>query len=105
MIDYHFLILRAVTGLDPNTDETRRLVYERTRAALTSHLQTLDPPLNEADRMHQRLELEEAFRRVEAEVAKAAESGMPFHEFAHSIFVADVLRKLAETLDQWPYGG
>jgi hypothetical protein len=104
MIDYHFLILRAVTGLDPNTDETRRLVYERTRAALTSHLQTLDPPLNEADRMHQRLELEEAFRRVEAEVAKAAESGMPFHEFAHSIFVADALRKLAETLDQCPYG-
>src|SRR5262245_65803172 len=71
MIDYHALILRAVAGLDPNTEETRRLVYERTRAALANHLQALNPPLSESERMQQRLALEEAFRRVEAEVAKA----------------------------------
>jgi hypothetical protein len=104
MIDYHALILRAVAGLDPNTDETRRLVYERTRTALTSHLQALNPPLNESERMHQRLALEEAFRRVEAEVQKAVQSGRPFHEFVHSIFIADALRKLAARLDQSPHG-
>jgi hypothetical protein len=104
MIDYHALILRAVAGLDPNTDETRRLVYERTRAALANHLQALNPPLNESERMHQRLTLEEAFRRVEAEVQKAAQSGQPFGEFVHSIFIADALRRLAARLDQSRHG-
>ena len=104
MIDYHALILRAVAGLDPNTEETRRLVYERTRAALANHLQTLNPPLSEGERMQQRLALEEAFRRVEAEVAKAAQSGRTFREFAHAIFVAESLRRLAERLDQSRYG-
>ena len=61
MIDYHALIVRAVTGLDPNTEETRRLVYERTRTALSQHLQTLNPPLSEGERMHQRLALEGRF--------------------------------------------
>jgi hypothetical protein len=104
MIDYHALILRAVTGLDPNTEETRRLVYERTRSALSQHLQTLKPPLSEGERMHQRLALEEAFRRVEAEVAQAAQSGRTFQEFAHAVFIADSLRRLAVRLDQSPHG-
>jgi len=104
MIDYHALILRAVTGLDPNTEETRRLVYERTRTALSQHLQTLNPPLSEGERMHQRLALEEAFRRVEAEVAQAAQSGRTFQEFAHAVFIADSLRRLADRLDQSPHG-
>ena len=104
MIDYHALILRAVAGLDPNTEETRRLVYERTRAALATHLQALNPPLGESERMQQRLALEEAFRRVEAEVAKAAQSGRTFQEFAHAVFVAESLRRLAERVDQSPGG-
>jgi hypothetical protein len=104
MIDYHALILRAVAGLDPNTEETRRLVYERTRAALASHLQALNPPLSESERMQQRLALEEAFRRVEAEVAKAALSGRTFQEFAHAVFIAESVRRLAERLDQSPHG-
>jgi hypothetical protein len=104
MIDYHTLILRTVAGLDPNTEETRRLVYERTRAALANHLQTLNPPLSENERMQQRLSLEEAFRRVEAEVAKAAQSGRAFQEFAHAVFVAESLRRLADRVDQTPHG-
>jgi acyl dehydratase len=104
MIDYHALILRAVAGLNPNTEETRRLVYERTRAALANHLQALDPPLAETERMQQRLALEEAYRRVEAEVAKAAQSGRTFQEFAHAVFVSESLRRLAGRLDQSPRG-
>jgi len=104
MIDYHALILHAVAGLDPNTEETRRLVYERTRAALANHLHVLNPPLDEAERMHQRLALEEAFRRVEAEVAQAAQSGRSFQEFAHAIFIAESVRRLAERVEQTPHG-
>src|SRR5262249_39885968 len=104
MIDYHALILHAVAGLDPNTEETRRLVYERTRAALANHLQVLNPPLDETERMRQRLALEEAFRRVEAEVSQAAQSGRPFQEYAHSIFLAESVRRLAERLEQTLHG-
>jgi hypothetical protein len=104
MIDYHALILRTVAGLDPNTEETRRLVYERTRAALAQHLQALNPPLGEGERMHQRLALEEAFRRVEGEVAKAAQTGRSIQEFAHAIFIADSLRRAADRLEQTPHG-
>jgi len=104
MIDYHALILRTVAGLDPNTEETRRLVYERTRAALANHLQVLHPPLSENERMQQRLALEEAFRRVEAEVEQAAQSGRTFQEFAHAVFVAESLRRLADRVDQSPHG-
>jgi hypothetical protein len=93
-----------VAGLDPNTEETRRLVYERTRAALAHHLQALDPPLGENERMQQRLALEEAFRRVEAEVATAAQSGRTLQEFAHAVFIAESLRRLAERVDQSPHG-
>jgi hypothetical protein len=104
MIDYHAMILRTVAGLDPNTEETRRLVYERTRAALAQHLQALNPPLGEGERMHQRLALEEAFRRVEAEVAQAAQTGRTIQEFAHAVFIADSLRRLAARVDQSPHG-
>jgi hypothetical protein len=104
MIDYHALILRAVAGLEPNTEETRRLVYQRTRGALANHLQVLDPPLGESERMQQRLALEEAFRRVEAEVAQAVQAGRTLQEFAHAIFVAESLRRLATRLEQNPHG-
>jgi hypothetical protein len=104
MIDYHALILRTVAGLDPNTEETRRLVYERTRAALANHLQALNPPLSENERMQQRLTLEEAFRRVEAEVAQAAQAGRSLREFAHAVFVAESLRRLADRVEQSPHG-
>ena len=36
MADYYPVISRAVAGLDPNTGEARRKVYERARAAITS---------------------------------------------------------------------
>jgi hypothetical protein len=104
MIDYHVLILRTVAGLHPNTEETRREVYERTRASLAKHLQALNPPLSESERMQQRLALEEAFRRVEAEVAKAAQTGRTFQEFSHTVFVAESLRRLADRVDQSAHG-
>jgi len=85
MAEYYPLILRAVAGLDPNTPELRRQVYERARAALTARLQGLAPPLSGAERMKARLALEEAFRTVESEVEKAAEYGVSFRQFAHHL--------------------
>ena len=66
MADYHPLISRAVTGLESNTGENRRVLYERARAALVNQLRSVDPPLEESDITRERLALEEAIRKVEA---------------------------------------
>src|SRR3972149_1429208 len=70
MADYHPLIARSVAGLDKNTGETRRVLYERARTALVNQLRSVEPALNESDITRERLALEEAIRKVEAEAAK-----------------------------------
>jgi hypothetical protein len=70
MADYYALIDRAVGGLDKNTGEHRRALYDRARAALVSQLRGVHPALDETDITRERLALEEAIRKVEAETAK-----------------------------------
>lgn len=70
MADYYPLIARAVAGLDNNTGENRRALYERARTALVNQLRSVDPPLDESDITRERLALEDAIRRLEAEAAK-----------------------------------
>src|SRR6476620_1799086 len=70
MADYYPLIARAVTGLDKNSGEGRRALYERARSALVTQLRGVEPALTEADITRERLALEEAIRKVEAEAAR-----------------------------------
>src|SRR6266852_8340641 len=73
MADYYPLLTKAVAGLDPDSPgESRRLVYERARAALLAQLRTVNPPFTEAEIKRERLALEEAVRRVEREAARRA---------------------------------
>ena len=72
MADYHPLITRAVEGLSNNTAEARRTLYERARAALVAQLRGIDPPLSEAEITRERLALEDAIRKVEAESVRKA---------------------------------
>jgi hypothetical protein len=72
MTDYHPLIARAVDGLAKNTGEARRTLYERARAALVAQLRAVEPSLSESDITKERLALEEAIRKVEAEAARKA---------------------------------
>src|ERR1700722_5000673 len=72
MADYHPLIARAVEGLGTGSGEGRRALYERARAALVAQLRGIDPPLSEADITRERLALEDAIRKVEAETARKA---------------------------------
>jgi hypothetical protein len=74
MADYHPLITRAVEGLGNNTAEARRTLYERARAALVAQLRGIDPPLSEAEITRERLALEDAIRKVEAESVRKARS-------------------------------
>ena len=55
MADYHPLILRAVEGLDKNTGDNRRALYERARIALVSQLRGVQPALDESEITRERL--------------------------------------------------
>lgn len=70
MADYYPLIARAVAGLDKNTGDVRRALYERARTALVAQLRSISPPLSETDITRERLALEEAIRGVEGEAAR-----------------------------------
>jgi len=67
MAEYYTVLRRAIAGIDPNVPETRRSVYDKARNALIGQLKAVDPPLTTAEISRQRLELEEAIRRVERE--------------------------------------
>jgi hypothetical protein len=82
MADYQPLVARAVAGLEKNTGENRRALYERARSALVAQLRGVQPALDESDITRERLALEEAIRKVEAEAVKrqrpdAAEAAEP----------------------------
>lgn len=67
MADYYPLLVRAISALPQKTGENRRAVYDRARSALVRQLRGVDPPLPEGEITRERLSLEEAIRRMEAE--------------------------------------
>ena len=77
MADYYPLIAKAITGLDKSTGEARRALYERARTALVTQLRGVVPALNESDITRERLALEEAIRKAEAEAARKSRFDPP----------------------------
>ena len=77
MADYYPLIAKAVSGLDKSTGEARRALYERARNALVTQLRGVVPALSEQDITRERLALEEAIRKVEAEAARKSRFDLP----------------------------
>ncbi len=71
MTDYQPLLARALKGLDRNTSETRRAVYDRARQALLNQLRSANPPMADADITRERLALEDAIRKTETEAVLA----------------------------------
>src|SRR5665213_2570870 len=70
MADYQPLVARAVAGLEKNTGENRRALYERARGALVNQLRGVQPALDESDITRERPALEEAIRKVAVEAVK-----------------------------------
>jgi hypothetical protein len=75
--DYFPPIKRAVAGLANNDEAARTALYDRARAALVKQLRAMEPPLSEAQFTKERLMLEDAIRRVEAEFAEDEMPGQP----------------------------
>lgn len=76
MAEYYAVLKKAVGGLDAGSGEVRRAVYDKARNALISQLKAIDPPLAASEISRQRLELEEAIRRVERETASEARDAL-----------------------------
>src|SRR5512144_331885 len=98
MADYYPLISRAVSGLEKNTGENRRALYDRARAALVSQLRGVEPALDEPDITRERLALEEAIRKVEAEAAKRLRAEASDAEAAEPSLRDRGLRDFRETV-------
>lgn len=67
MADFYPILARAVAGLPDKSPQARQAVYDRARSALVAQLRSLDPPLGEAEIMRERLSLDEAMTKVEAD--------------------------------------
>ena len=67
MTDYYPLINTAVAALENNTSAARRTVYEYARSALVRQSRNKIPPLTETELACERLALEQAILRVQAE--------------------------------------
>ncbi|WP_029006670.1 hypothetical protein [Azorhizobium doebereinerae] len=72
MADYYPLLVRAISGLPQNNAEARKVVFDRARAALLKQLRSVDPPLPEGEIGRERMSLEDAIRRIEADHADTA---------------------------------
>ncbi len=70
MADYHAILKRAISALPSPTGEARRAVYEKARTALVNQLKSFEPALPASEITQQRLQLEDAIRKVESEAAK-----------------------------------
>jgi hypothetical protein len=71
MADYYHLISDAIAALDKKTSETRHAFYDRARASLADNLRKADPPLSETFIEHERLALEGAISKVEADAIRS----------------------------------
>lgn len=67
MADFYPILARAVAGLPDTSPAARNAIYDRARTALVTQLRSLDPPLGEAEIMRERLSLDEAVARIEAD--------------------------------------
>ena len=68
--DYYPVIARLVAGLTQNTGKGRIEIYQRARATLLGELHGLKPPLTESEITRERLSLEKAIRKVEADAVR-----------------------------------
>lgn len=71
MTDYYAVLKKAVSGFESESGDARRSVYDKARTALIAQLKSIDPPLTTSEISRQRLELEEAIRKVEREASAA----------------------------------
>jgi hypothetical protein len=74
MGDYYSLISNAIAALEKKSSEGRSAFYDRARAILADNLRKADPPLSETIIEQERLALEDAISKVEADATRGEET-------------------------------
>ena len=72
--EYIFLVARAVAELDHYAGASRRALYQQMRTELVTQLRNRDPQLSESAITQERLALEEAIRKIEANALRQLRS-------------------------------
>jgi hypothetical protein len=75
MADYYPLISNAIAALEKKSSEGRSAFYDRARVILADNLRKADPPLSETIIEQERLALEDAISKVEADATRSEETG------------------------------
>jgi hypothetical protein len=92
MADYHSIVAKAVSALDPNTGEARRRLYGRARALV--EMRRAYPPLEQSDITAAQISLEEAIGKVETQARREQRA------YQEPTFVAAVPDKPANQNDE-----
>jgi lipoprotein-anchoring transpeptidase ErfK/SrfK len=71
MVDYYSVLWHAVTAPGAGDAQWRRVIYDRSRQMLSSRMRELQPPAPLAAIATEQAALEDAIKRVEADLAKA----------------------------------
>jgi hypothetical protein len=71
MVDYYAVMNRALSKLDRNTADERRVLFDGARAVLLRQLKGRQPPASEPEVKREQFALEVAIRKVELELATA----------------------------------
>jgi lipoprotein-anchoring transpeptidase ErfK/SrfK len=77
MVDYVPVLARAVAALDPNTSETRRILYDRARRVVIDTFRASDPTLSDTDLRAEIAAFEAAIRCVESDVERRVAALQP----------------------------
>ena len=77
MADFYPVLSRAIAGLQEQTPEARRAVFDRAKQVLVTQLRNVDPPVSEADIMRQRLALDDVIARIERDYQPADPVAQP----------------------------
>jgi hypothetical protein len=76
MADYYSILVRAVSGLEPNTGKARKQLYDRARSAVISEMERAYPPFHGSEVADAKQALENAIEMVEAEAVRRKSNKM-----------------------------
>jgi hypothetical protein len=97
-IDYYPVISRAIANLDPNTEQTRKTLYDRARQAVIKELRSRNPEMGQAKLQAELSSLEAAIRRIERELRTSASSNPQAHVLYSTVTTTS--RRFAEWLNK-----
>lgn len=96
--DYYKVLSAAIRGLDPNTAETRRAVYDRARDAVREEIRSADPQWELFEVIYEQKALEQAILDIEI----SAQLGEPIPEQDPALRASPIAEVMPPAVDDEP---